>query len=244
MSALEALKAAFLAHAEAEYPREACGLVALIEGEAVYCRCANSAAESNRFRIPPAEYAAVEDRGAILAVVHSHPDGVARPSLADRFGCDRSGLPWVIVSWPQGAMTVIEPQHEVRPLLGREFAHGVVDCYTAIQDFYALHGIVLPAADRPDDWWLQGGDLYEDNVRAAGFIPLAEGEPLQPGDVLFMGIRSPVSNHGAVYLGDNIIFHHLIDRLSEKTVYGEFFRKCTRSKWRHREWQPLNYMAI
>ena len=198
----------------------------------------------DRFHLSEVDFAAAEEAGEVRAVVHSHPDRAATPSMADRYGCDRSQLPWVIVSWPAAGMVTLQPGDATVPLIGREFAHGVADCYTAIQDFFALHQITLPDFDRHGEWWLRGENLYEDNVRSAGFEPVPLDAPLQPGDVLFMKIRAPVTNHGAVYLGDNVIYHHLIDRLAEKTVYGQFYRRCLVSVWRHTQWQPSDYMAI
>lgn len=89
----EEMRAAMVAHAAAEAPREACGLVAY-DRSARPVRlypAANSAPGLGRFEISPAELFRVlqetERRGwRIGAVYHSHPRGPARPSPADLQG--------------------------------------------------------------------------------------------------------------------------------------------------------------
>lgn len=227
----------FLKHAEAEYPRECCGLVVSIGGVEQYFPCKNIAGDMGHFAIDPVDYAKAEDAGEVVAVVHSHPDGPLKPSTADVVGCNKSGLPWHIVDWPRGDMLTISPSSFELPLLGREFCHGVIDCYTAIRDLYGLAGIELADYDRTDDWWDKGEDLYENHVQQEGFEQLDSVRDLEPGDLIFMQIRSSVVNHSAVYLGNNLIYHHLPNRLSERAVYGGFFQKCSRSYWRHSQWQ-------
>ena len=56
---------------------------------------------------------------------------------------------------------------------------------------------------------------------------------LQPGDGILMRVASPVTNHGAVYLGDNRIIHHVQNRLSCRDIYSEFWRQRTTHVLRH-----------
>jgi proteasome lid subunit RPN8/RPN11 len=103
-----------------------------------YIACTNAATDpADAFVLDPRDYAAAADEGTVLAIVHSHPNASAHPSMADRVMCERSGLPWLIMGWPSGVMTRTEPVGWRAPLVGREFHHGVLDCYTLIQDYYA-----------------------------------------------------------------------------------------------------------
>lgn len=228
-------------HALAEYPRECCGLVAIVKGRERYIPCRNQAeTASEHFILHPEDYANADEQGEIVAVVHSHPDVAARPSEADRVACEASGLPWLICSVIDGAATEVcqfEPAGYEAPLVGRSFHHGVLDCYTLIRDFYARElGITLPDFVRPDNWWNDGhSNLYLDHFRDAGCEPIPDGDPMQRGDIILMQIRSQngVPNHAAVYLGDGLILHHLYGRLSSRDVYGGQWSQLTRLIVRH-----------
>lgn len=242
---------AIQAHAVDEYPRECCGLiVATVEGE-TYIPCRNTATTpSEHFRLPKEDYAAAEDLGEVLAVVHSHPDAAATPSQADRVMCELpeqllpgSGIPWYIISVGQvvgeepacGDVQTIVPCGYEAPLVGRQFAHGILDCYSLVRDFYARElGVQLSQYERNDKWWEQGQDLYSlDRLRAEGF-DLVPDEPRR-GDMILMQVRSTVPNHAGVYLGDGKMLHHMQDRLSEVVPYGGMWAERTVRIVRHRE---------
>lgn len=236
---------AILAHVQAEYPREACGLVIIERGRQKYIPCRNiAAAVGEHFELPGEDSAVAEERGEIVLLVHSHPDGTSTPSDGDRVECEESGLPWLIVAWPGGAMRTIEPCGYEAPLVGRAYAHGLLDCWTLIRDWYARElGIELPDVERRDGWWNDGSsDLYLAHLEEAGGVivqrsPDIDPKALQVGDVILMQIRSSngVSNHGAVYVGDSRILHHPYGRLSTRDIYGGYWRECTRYVVRHRQ---------
>lgn len=248
------LQARVMRHALAEYPREACGLVVRVNGRRRYVRCRNLARDpSEHFRIDPEDYAAAEDLGEVVAVVHSHPDAPARPSPADRLGCESSGLPWVILSvraedGPPAAVewAELQPSGWRAPLIGRGFVHGVFDCYALVRDYYRRElGIELPDYEREDEWWNKGQDLYAELYAAAGFVPVATP---REGDLIVMQHLAPVMNHGGVYLesgrlasepdhypAPGSILHHLYGQDSRRDPYGGYWADCTRLILRHRD---------
>ena len=223
------------AHAAECAPRECCGLAVVVKGRLRYWPCRNTAGEAE-FCIAPEDYAAAEDAGEIVGVCHSHVFAQPRPSDADRVMCERTAVPWLIVSHPTGAHHVIEPTGYRLPLVGRQFSHGVVDCYTLIRDYYdQTLGVVLPDFERPDKWWLAGADLYRQGFAAAGFEHMGDASaPMRLHDVLLMQVGSPVPNHGAVLAGDGVILQHCHGRLSSRDVYGGYWRKVTTHVLRHR----------
>jgi proteasome lid subunit RPN8/RPN11 len=236
---------AFRAHAVADYPREACGLVVVAKGRERYRPCRNLATTpSEHFVLAAEDYAAAEEAGEIVAVMHSHPDAPARASEGDRVACEASGLPWWIVSIAPdadgapkaGELSCIEPSGYEAPLVGRPFHHGVLDCWTLCRDWYAREWrLVLPDPVRHDNWWDDGrSDLYTDNLAAAGFTPV-DAKDISRGDLILMQIRSRnlVPNHAGIYLGDGLMLHHMYGRLSSRDVYGGYWVENTRLVARH-----------
>lgn len=219
---------AIFEHAAQEYPRECCGVVVVKRGRAEYVPCRNVGEIADGFVIHPEDYASAEESGVVVAVAHSHPDVLPKPSDADLVGCEASGLPWIIVSYPVKLVELIEPSGYVQPLLGRKFVHGIFDCYSLIRDYYKQErGIELMDFERRNEWWLHGDNLYMENFKRAGFEELRHDQQIEEGDGILMQLGSPVINHAAIYIGDNKIIHHLFGRLSSRDVYGGYWQKAT-----------------
>src|SRR5688572_5105824 len=123
-----------IAHALAEFPREACGLIVVHKGREKYWPCRNVAEGDDHFLMAAEDFAAAEDHGTIVGVFHSHPNAAPDPSQADRASCEHTGLPWYIVGIPTKRWDEIKPCGYIAPLVGREFSHGVLDCYAIIRD--------------------------------------------------------------------------------------------------------------
>lgn len=140
----------------------------------------------------------------------------------------------------------------VAPLLGRPFMHGVADCYSLIRDAYRLgkdgiadpknvslsetisiadwphEAVVLPDFPRNDEWWRSDGEnasLYLDNFEKAGFRRIQQSD-VQIGDVFLMrlGFKSAVPNHGGLYVGGNLVMHHIPTRASRREPLGVWLR--------------------
>ena len=225
----------FLAHAKEAFPNEACGVIVKVgKRKTKVIRCRNiSDRPTEAFEIDSNDYAAAEEIGEIVGIYHSHPNNCAEPSPADLSMCEVTGMPWHIVSWPHGGYRYVEPSGYQAPLEGRPFVYGVHDCFTLVRDYYSRTlGIALPDFDHDrHGWWNRGGNLYMDNLEAAGFVVVSD---LKPHDGLLMQFDAQVPHHAAIYLGDNTILQHMDGRLSGKTFYGEYYQKVTRFVVRHR----------
>lgn len=96
------IRSALRAHAVAELPNEACGLIALRDGAAErYLPGKNGAASPYRFHLVPGdpEDFFLEDEGYQLAVFHSHPSSPPRPSRTDVENIGLwEGRPYVVYS--------------------------------------------------------------------------------------------------------------------------------------------------
>jgi proteasome lid subunit RPN8/RPN11 len=93
---------AALRHALREYPRESCGLVVRAGGADRYVECRNTATENDHFVMDPEDYAAADQLGEIVGLVHSHPDAPPEPSPYDLAAQPATGVRWHIVSVPSG----------------------------------------------------------------------------------------------------------------------------------------------
>lgn len=221
-------------HAEEQLPRECCGVALIVKGKLKYYPCENISKTDGQFVLNPKDYAEAEDKGEIVGICHSHVYYPPEPSQADKIMCEQTGLPWLIVSYPNKTYKVIEPEGYKLELVGREFCYGVADCYTIIKDYYNEIGIELSDYYTEYEWWLRGENHYEENFQKEGFVVVGDSTT-QPKkhDLILMMCSSPVCNHAAVYVGDNKIIQHCVNRYSGYDIYGGYWKKSTRYVLRH-----------
>lgn len=226
-------------HARKQFPFESCGLV--ING--VYHPCANVAPDPERdFVIDPRDQVAALKKGRLQAVIHSHPKGPIFPSKADMIGQLETNVPWGIV--PLDEDRIADPffwggTAPIRPILGREFQHGITDCYAVMRDVYRLgkeklaeqdiewpfDPILFPEIPRDDEWWTSGDDLYSGNFEKLGFHPIDISDA-RPGDVFLVKLRSNKLNHGGLLMPSGLILHHLPGRMSRREPAGLWARSA------------------
>ena len=233
MQLTDEIKAAIQAHAAECFPAECCGLIV----KNAYVPCRNIAKHADQFEIHHKDLAKAEDAGEIQAFVHSHPNASARASEIDLLQIELHQKPWVICAYPDIEFQVYEPCGYKAPLVGRNYIHGIQDCYSIVRDFYERElGINLPDYEREDAWWesKESKSLYLDNFGKAGFI---EVNDLQYGDVMLCRVgRTEHVNHAVIWLGDqtelkseqaescvgsSIILHHPYGRKSVREVFGQ-----------------------
>nr|WP_301302405.1 Mov34/MPN/PAD-1 family protein [Methylorubrum extorquens] len=250
-----AAREAAQAHALRDYPKEACGL--LVDG--AYLPCINYATDPERdFVIAAFIQKKLREEGReIQAVIHSHPDGPLFPSESDMIGQISMDLPWVII--PTNGEECADPiiwgdTVDQGPILERPFRHGVTDCYELVRHTFAagkdelarqgvtsewmLEPVELRPQARADGWWDASVEathrsLYDD-FRNVGFREIKQSEVL-PGDCFLMklGHKFATLNHGGIYVGSNLILHHLPTRVSRREPIGVWLRAV--EKWLRHE---------
>ena len=228
-------KEAALVHAIDQDPKESCGLLLNIKGKEKYFPCRNlSMTAFQCFIIDPEDYIKADNTGDIIAVVHSHPVTPPVPSQSDKVACEQSGLVWYIVNPKTESWGYLEPTGYKAPILGREWAWGVTDCYTLVRDWYKEKlNINLIDWQRPttlEDFNKE--PMFEKCAEETGFRELRPDEKLIDGDLLFMSIFSNNLNHVAIFI-DGDVLHHLADRLSCIEPYSEWLLKCTGKRLRY-----------
>lgn len=234
MTIEELIQQEIYAYAEQQAPLEACGLVIVLKGKLKFIPCTNQLHSPDHFILSPLDYAAAEDQGEIVYVVHSHPRTQPTPSQTDLVSLELDNIPWLIVNPYLKTYTITKPSGYVAPLIGRTFHHGVIDCYTLIRDYYKEKlGIELFNYAREDNWWELEQNIYNEGYPKEGFVVITDGS-IKEHDVLLMRVASNRENHGAVYVGNNTILHHPMNRLSTQDIYGGWWQKITSKVIRHK----------
>ena len=131
MQLTDEIKAAIQAHAAECFPAECCGLIV----NDVYVQCRNISKHTDQFEIHPEDLVAAEDSGETQAFVHSHPNASARASELDLLQIELHQKPWVICAYPDIEFQVYEPCGYKAPLVGRNYIHGIQDCYSIVRAF-------------------------------------------------------------------------------------------------------------
>lgn len=255
MKLTKQLKSDIISHALDCYPAECCGVIVNDN----YIPCTNTATDNEQFSLCPKDFAKAENMGEIQAIVHSHPDGGVLPSDLDKLQIELHGVAWVIVAVSkqdyadEPTFGIYEPCGYRPPLLGRNYIHGVQDCYAIVRDFYSREFVIeLPDFERIDAWWEDESHepLYENNFKAAGFFEV-DKDNIQYGDILLCRVgRTHHVNHALIWLGDNgvlksettppcvgntLILHHPYGRQSVREIYGKGWADRVAMVVRHRQ---------
>jgi cell wall-associated NlpC family hydrolase len=216
------------AHAMREFPKEACGLVTKSKG---YVPCENVHPDPiNYFMMNPSDWIENPDTVGLL---HSHTNGNYAPGADDMESQIATGCAWgIIVATADSASTPLwwggdTPQ---APLLGRQFIHGIYDCYALIRDWYQQErGVTLKDYPRDNMWWEKPGEALYNNFQDAGFYQIpTDPTGIAVGDVFIMKVRSAVENHGGLYVGNGLILHHVGGHLSLTSPASQWMRLVTR----------------
>jgi len=220
-------------HFKENYPREGCGLLAVVKGELQWFPCTNVAEHEDDFILDSTEYLNISRKSDIVGIVHSHPDASCDPSESDIKHCNAIGVPYYIFSYPSMDVHIQQPEKESKPLYGRDYEFGVSDCFEAMRDYLASQNIEIPSrAAFEDDWWEKKLDYFTDEIiQDYGYKPV-EGN-MEKNDVIIFTVNASVGNHCGVNLGEDIFYHHADKRLSCRENLYPFWKKYITGVYRH-----------
>ena len=221
-------------HFQQEYPREGCGLIIVEKGKKKWIPCTNIAEAEEHFIIDVEEYLKALRTSDIIGIVHSHPDATSEASEMDINNCNSTGKDYYIFSYPEMDLNIIHPEISTTDLYGREYEFGVTDCFEAARDYLLAQNIEIPArALFKDDWWEKGYDYFaKETIKNWGLYPV-ELNDIQENDVLIFAVLADKNNHCGVYLGNDVLYHHAVNRLSCRENLYPLWHKYLRGAYRH-----------
>ena len=224
-------------YAKQESPKEACGLLTVINGEEKFWPCKNIAEGQHEFfAIDPEDWADCEDQGGeILGVIHSHPKGSANASEADKASCEHLGFPYFIYSVEHTNWNEIKPTGWKPPsLIGRTWVWGKQDCWSLITDYFLeKKQINLKYWERPKSIRSFCENPYFEKVlTGSGFVEVNK-DKLQKDDILLVEGAYKKLNHVALYYGEQLILHHSVKKLSCRELYDLKYIQATKKVYRY-----------
>ena len=221
-------------HFEASYPREACGIIGIVQGKKKWFPCTNVAENEDDFILSSDEYFEIVKQCDIFAIVHNHPDASNEPSPADINNCNALGIPYWIFSYPEMDLYILEPEKKSYPLVGREYEFGERDCFEAMRDYLKSKNIEIPPrVPFEDNWWDKNIDYFSDQIIEKWGGKKVSMEEVQKNDVLIFKVKHDVPDHCGVYIGDNNFFHHAENRLSCREPLNKFWMKALVGVYRY-----------
>lgn len=218
--------------AEAAFPQEACGFI-LADGSVVECQ--NRSTVPEQFVISAADYAQ-HDPAGIEVVWHTHANYQGF-SPADITACKALGLPYAVWDCASSQSYWLDPQQSAG-LVNRPWAYGIHDCYSAVRDWwFQQHGLEMGDYPRTQEGEWHSADFthFEDSFQKEGFRQVGLDD-LQRGDVIMFRIRNlHTSNHVAIVEdpSQNLLYQHLVGRLSGLTAYSHWLRENSYMAVRH-----------
>lgn len=209
---------------------ESCGFIFLCKGKLKYIPTKNvSDSPRENFIIDPKVYSKYSLLGDILFIVHTHPDNTV-PSEYDMQACNALGIPYIIYSCSTLEHSITYPKN-YKHLLGRTYEFGVKDCFEAARDWYLAHNVYISKrGEWEDDWWLVGKDYLSDEMQD---WPFKKVNNLKYGDLVTFAVGHEKENHMAIYLDNDVIFHHAVNRLSCRENMYPMWGKCLRNIYRY-----------
>ena len=221
-------------HFKKEYPREGCGVLAVVKGKKQCFPVKNIANNNDDFVMDSDEYIKIMLTSDIIGIVHNHIDASPEPGETDIQQCNVLGIPYYIFSYPEMELKVLQPENNYTDLYGREYKFGTVDCFEAMRDYLITKNITIPPrALFEDDWYDKGLDYFSSEViKSWGGQPV-DLDKIQENDVLIFRVQEIVNNHCGVYIGNDIFYHHAVNRLSCRESLYPFWYQYLEGAYRY-----------
>ena len=116
-------------------------------------------------------------------------------------------------------------------LIGLPWEYGKQDCYTLLQQYFALHGITLRDFERPSDLQL-APSMYMQELPGLGFKQI-EFEDRQVGDVGLFRIGTVAPMHAAIFVEPWRILHQKQNSISSVEWLSSYYVKRIAAVYRY-----------
>ena len=198
--------------------------------------CENIAEDKEfNFRISGKDFIEASLQGEIKCILHSH-NNCPWVSEADQISQQKHRIPFGVIFLSNGGYSnhvFFGDELPTQDLISRPFIHGIFDCYGTVRDHYRKElNITLTNYTREDDWWKTDNNLLEGHMIEENFYKV-DLKDIQKNDVILFKIRGKNPNHSAIYLGQDLILHHLYGQLSCREPIGRY-RRFISGVWRHK----------
>lgn len=227
-------------HAERDKPREACGLLVVVNGRERYFPCRNISSEPDTFVIHPDDWVKAEDQGFISGVFHSHVGESAKPSETDIKFANLMTASWHIYATESGNWETYYPPKSEKDLLGREWIWRHQDCGTLAIDWYRQHGINISDYKRPATIkeHVKNSVYFDQFLQRNQFQEQAKESKWVYGDLLVFAPNG-INSHVGIYVGNQTLIHHEIGKLSTKEMINKQLLKILSKRLRHLEFAKI-----
>ena len=166
---------------------------------------------------------------------------VLLPTLEEIEWMNTTNMYLLKVAFPSGMYQLFTPiaYKDKFPYVNRQWAAGEADCYRLVLDYYKNElKIDLPVLITPINYIEQSRSYQGQNLFLSGWEESGMVQVLipQPGDVIYMrtgNTPTPGPDHCAIYLEDNKILHHYINRLSTIQDYSGLWKESEVMVLRH-----------
>ena len=120
---------------------------------------------------------------------------------------------------------------DYRPLIGQRWDYGSQDCYTLVQQYFALQGVKLPDFKRPADIEFVPS-IYLKELPDHGFERI-EYEDRKIGDVAVMRLGTKYPMHAAIFVEPLRILHHREGGLSVVEWLSSYYVRSIAAVFRY-----------
>ena len=218
-------------------PREEiCGFIVKANDDFLLFESRNEATNEKKYFVTNAyDYLSASKAGEIVAVFHTHPNSIEKPSILDVINSENHNINYIIYSLKSDKFLEYKPcgNKFLNMFLGKSFEIGVNDCFTLVRDFFKVkYGFNIHNVYRDKDWRKANKDLIKTEQEKSDFV---EVKDLQEDDILAFSLDKKSATHLGIYLGNNCFLHQPRNHFSKIDLVDGVFSKKLKYIFRHKK---------